>query len=177
MPFSPQQLSDLEDIRAIKHRYFLAIDTADVQTMGEILADDVTIDFRGGNYRVQLKGAREMMTFIANTSHSDAVAMHQGHMPVIRFTGEDTAEGTWYLEDIFISLEARTHTSGSAVYRDRYVRTTDGWKIQHSEYDRIMELVQPLSDAVRITCHRLGEKGLRPADRQDISQYLVWDEA
>ena len=29
MPYSLQQLSDLEDIKVLKHRYFRAIDTAD----------------------------------------------------------------------------------------------------------------------------------------------------
>ena len=174
MAYTLQQLSDFEDIRTIKHRYFRSIDTADLDLLRSILAEDVTVDYRGGNYRVELQGRDNMVEFIANAFHSDFVAMHHGHMPDIKLTGDDTAEGIWYLEDIAISLDTKSHTIGSAIYRDRYVREADGWKIQHSEYDRIIELIEPLSDTVKITSHYLAKAGLKPEQRRDISHFLRW---
>jgi hypothetical protein len=174
MAYTLQQLSDFEDIRTIKHRYYRGIDTADLELLRSIFTDEVTIDYRGGGYRVQLQGRDNMLEFIANAFHSGFVAMHHGHMPDITLTGDDTAEGLWYLEDIAISLEAKTHTIGSAIYRDRYVREPDGWKISHSEYDRVIELTEPLSDAVTIGSHYLAKVGLRPEQRRDISQFLKW---
>lgn len=174
MAYTLQQLSDFEDIRTVKHRYFRSIDTADLETLRSILTEDVTIDYRGGNYRVTLQGREDMVEFTANAFHSGFVAMHQGHMPEITLTGEDTAEGTWYLEDIAISLETKTYTAGSAIYRDRYVREADGWKIKHSEYDRIIELIQPLKDDVRITSHYLARNGRKPEERRDISNFISW---
>jgi len=174
MAYTLQQLSDLEDIRTVKHRYFRSIDTADLETLSSILAEDVTIDYRGGNYRVTLQGRENMVEFIANSFHSGFVAMHHGHMPEITLTGEDTAEGIWYLEDIVLSLETKTHTAGSAIYRDRYVREADGWKIKHSEYDRVIEFIQPLSDDIRVTSHLLARTGRKPEQRRDISAFISW---
>ena len=65
-------------------------------------------------------------------------------MPEIAFTGPDSAEGTWYLEDIFINLEELTHTYGTAIYRDRYLREAGHWKIASTVYDRVMEVIEPL---------------------------------
>jgi hypothetical protein len=175
MAYTLQQLSDLEDIRTLKHRYFRCIDTADMDELAQLFVDDIAVDYRGGGYRVRLTGREAMLEFLANSFHSDAVAMHHGHMPEIRLTGEDSAEGVWYLEDIFIDAAARTQTTGSAIYRDRYRREADGWKIAASEYDRIIELVQPLPDGARITSHYLATRGLRPEQRTDISRYIQWE--
>ena len=95
MTFTLQQLSDLEEIRQLKHRYFRCIDTGNEAELAEILAEDVTIDYRGGGYRVQVSGKADMINFIASSFNSDVVAMHHGHSPEIRFTGPDPATGTW----------------------------------------------------------------------------------
>jgi len=174
MAYTLQQLSDFEDIRSLKHRYFRCIDTANMAELAELFTEDVSVDYRGGNYRVRLTGREAMLEFLANSFHSDAVAMHHGHMPEIRLTGEDAAEGAWYLEDIFINAAERTQTAGSAIYRDRYRRESGGWKICSTEYDRIIELVQPLPEGAQITAHYLATRGLRPEQRRDISHYIQW---
>lgn len=174
MPYTLQQLSDFEDIRTLKHRYFRGIDTADTALLRELFTDDVSIDYRGGEYRVTLRGRDNLLEFLANSFSEAAVAMHHGHMPEITLTGEHTAEALWYLEDIFISLEARTHTTGTALYRDRYVRNNGSWRIAHSEYDRVIELVQPLRDDITITSHHLAKAGRRLAERTDISHMIQW---
>lgn len=177
MPYTLQQLSDIEEIRLMKHRYFRGIDTADNALLADMFTDDVYVDYRGGNYRVKLQGREDMMTFLANSFHSDAVAMHHGHMPEITITGEDTAEGVWYLEDIFIDVARKSHTIGSAIYKDVYRRVGGKWKIERTEYDRVIELVFPLADNVEIASHHLARAGLKPEQRQDISAMISWTEA
>jgi hypothetical protein len=110
MAHTLQQLSDLEDIRTVKHRYFRGIDTADMALLETLFCDDLVVDYRGGTYRVRLTGKADMLEFLANAFHSDALAMHHGHMPDIALTGDNSATGLWYLEDIFIDRKARTHT-------------------------------------------------------------------
>ena len=105
--------------------YFRGIDTADLALLGTLFTPDLTVDYRGGTYRVRLEGRDNMLEFLANSFHSGAVAMHHGHMPEITLTGENDAEGIWYLEDIFIDVERSSHTIGSAIYRDVY-RREDG---------------------------------------------------
>jgi hypothetical protein len=174
MPFTLQQLSDLEDIKLLKHAYFRCIDTANETELATLFTDDVTIDLRGGGYRAQLQGRQNMVDFIASAFNSDIIALHHGHMPEIRFTGPDTAEGTWYLEDRFINPERATDTIGSALYRDRYIRTADGWRIAHSEYDRIYEVVLPIDPKMEITSHLLATTGRKKEARIDILPFLTW---
>jgi hypothetical protein len=95
-------------------------------------------------------------------------------MPEIRFTGPDSAEGTWYLEDRFINPERATDTIGTAIYSDRYVRTPDGWRIAHSEYDRVYEVVLPIDPGAEITSHLLARTGRKLESRIDISRFLTW---
>lgn len=175
MAYTLQQLSDLEDIRTLKHRYFRGIDTADRVLLANLFTENIAVDYRGGSYRVTFSGRAQMLEFLANSFHSGALAMHQGHGPEITLTGQDKAEGVWYLEDIFINTETRTHTYGSAIYRDAYVREDDGWKIARTEYDRITEVIQPFDPRATITMHHLARVGLKPEARKDISHLIRFD--
>lgn len=177
MAYTLQQLSDLEDIRTLKHRYFRAIDTADMQLLGTLFTQDVTVDYRGGTYRVQVNGRDDMLDFLANSFHSGAVAMHHGHMPEITLVDANTAEGIWYLEDIFINIESGTHTIGSAIYRDKYRREDGTWKIAQTEYDRIFEMIRPLAQDAQITSHHLAVAGRQPDQRTDVSHLIAWEPA
>lgn len=174
MPYTLQQLSDLEDIRVLKHRYYRGIDTADEALLGTLFTDDVACEYRGGDYTVHVNGRESMLDFLMDSFNSDAVAMHQGHMPEITFTSEDTADGIWYLEDIFISLERNDYTQGSALYYDKYRREDGVWKIARTEYDRVMETVQPLPADMQVTAHLLAKKGRKPHERGDLSKLITW---
>lgn len=174
MAYSLQQLSDFEEIRTLKHRYFRGIDTADFALLEGLFADDIVVDYQGGNYRVKLQGRADMLEFLANSFHSDAVAMHLGHMPEITMTGENSADGIWYLQDIFISLEKMNHTIGTAIYKDSYRRQDDGWKIARTTYERVIEVVRPLDPAAEITSHYLAKVGRKRHERTDISRMIVW---
>lgn len=174
MAYTLQQLSDLEDIRTLKHRYFRGIDTADMDLLGNLFTDDVTVDYRGGTYRVRLSGRGDMMEFLANSFHSGAVAMHHGHMPEITLNGDDEAEGIWYLEDIFINTEQGYHTIGTAIYRDHYRRENGAWKIARTEYDRVIEVTSPLSPDAKVTAQHLAKTGRQPHERADISHLIEW---
>jgi|TARA_R100000501_G_scaffold17919_3_gene35054 hypothetical protein len=177
MPYTLQQLSDLEDIRLLKHRYYRGIDTADEALLKTLFTDDISVEYRGGSYVAKLQGRDAMMDFILNSFHSDAVAMHQGHMPEITFTGDDSADGLWYLEDIYISLERKNVTAGSAIYRDRYVRIDGEWKIASTEYDRVMEVIEPLRPDMQITTHYLAKAGRKREERGDISHMITFTDA
>ena len=177
MAYTLQQLSDLEDIRTLKHRYFRGIDTADLTLLATLFTADINVDYRGGNYRVRLQGRDDMLEFLANSFHSGAVAMHHGHMPEITLTGDDTAEGIWYLEDIFINLESRTHTVGSALYRDQYVREDNVWRIARTEYDRVFEMIRTLAPDAEITAHHLARAGRKPEQRTSVGHLIEWEAA
>ena len=174
MGFSVQQLSDLEEIRQLKHKYFRCIDTGNWAEIGSVFADDVEIDYRGGGYRLSVKGKADMVEFLASNFNSDVVAMHMGHTPEIEFTGQDSAKAKWYLEDRFINPERNEDTVGTAIYYDQYIRTAEGWKLKFSEYDRVWELVKPIDTTADLRTHMLAETGRKPGERADMSQWLIW---
>ena len=96
-------------------------------------------------------------------------------MPEITFTGPDSAEGVWYLEDIFINLEEKFHTFGTAIYRDVYVREGGAWRMASTVYDRVMEVTEPLHEGARYVVSRLAGMGLKPEERRDISHLITWE--
>lgn len=172
LAYTLQQLSDLEDIRTLKHRYFRAMDMADAAVLETLFTDDIDVDYRGGDYRVRLQGKSNLLDFLANSFHADAIAMHHGHMPDITLTGPDEAVGLWYLEDIFIDVARKSHTIGSAVYTDLYRRVDGVWKLAKTEYDRVFELVGPLDPNWKVTCHHLAKAGRKPEEVQDVSHLI-----
>jgi len=176
MAYTLQQLSDLEEIKVLKHRYFRGIDTANWALLDGMFTDDVHVEYVGGTYKVSLEGADNMLEFLKNSFHSQAVAMHHGHSPEITFTGPDAAEGFWYLEDIFIKFNDSTHTYGTAIYRDIYVREGGQWKIASSVYDRVMEVIEPLHEGAKYTTHHLASHGRRFEDCTDISHLITWEQ-
>lgn len=174
MPYTLEQLSDLEDIRQLKARYFRCIDTGAEAELATLFAEDVEIDLKGGGYRLRVQGRAEMVDFIGSSFNSDIVAMHHGHTPEIAFAGPDLAKGTWYLQDRFIDPVRGTDTVGSSLYHDTYRRTAEGWKIAASEYERVYEEVSPIRADAKLTAHLLARTG-RPVERRvDTARWLIW---
>lgn len=176
MPYTLQQLSDIEEIKVLKHRYFRGIDTADGALLADIFVNDVACTYNGGTYKVSLKGRDAMLEFLANSFHSGALAMHIGIMPEVTITGDNTASGIWYLQDVFIDLEKDAHTFGTAIYTDTYRREGGHWKIETTYYDRVIEVLTPFSKTGgKVSVQRLAQTGRKPHERTDISHLIAWD--
>lgn len=152
-------LEAIEQIRQLKARYFRGIDTADKSLVAECLAKDVSIHFIGGSYEIAMEGADKVVEFLQQAFHKDAAASHFGHHPEISVSGE-SATGVWYLHDIFFDLARNIETSGAAIYRDRYSKINNQWKIQHTGYKRVWERVKPLENADTFTARILAETGI-----------------
>lgn len=177
MAFTLQQLSDIEEIKILKHRYFRGIDTADMALLAEVFTGEVACTYNGGTYKVSLNGRAAMLEFLANSFHSGAAAMHIGIMPEIAITGDNTATGIWYLQDVFINTEKDAHTFGTAIYTDTYRREGGVWRIESTYYDRVIEVLTKFSATTgRLTVQRLATTGRKPEERTDISHLISWDE-
>jgi len=174
MAYTPDQLSDLEEIKQLKSRYCRATDTGDETLLRQLFTDDVSVEYRGGAYTAIASGMEEMIEFLMNAHHSEMITMHHAHLPDIRFTGLDHAEGVWYCEDFHIALDRREITSGCLIYRDRYVRRDGRWLIARTEYDRVWEAFEPLRPGIAITAHQLARTGRTPGERRNIDHLLHW---
>ncbi|KUR81060.1 nuclear transport factor 2 family protein [Novosphingobium sp. Fuku2-ISO-50] len=177
MTFSLQQLSDIEEIKVLKHRYFRGIDTGDAALLSNLFTEDVAVTYNGGTYKVSLSGRAAMLEFLANAFHSGAAAMHIGLMPEITVTGDNSATGIWTLQDVFIDLEKDAHTFGTAIYTDRYRREGGVWKIEATWYDRVIEVLTKFSaTGGQVSVQRLATTGRKPHERTDISHLIHWDQ-
>ena len=47
-------------------------------------------------------------------------------------------------------------TTGSALYRDKYVKAQGQWRIAESVYERLYEEVEPFTQAPKLTAHYLA---------------------
>ena len=137
MTDAEQTLLALEDIRALKARYFRAMDTKDWTLLASCFTEDLHADFRAGPGML-VEGREAYMAQISEIL-KDATTVHQGHMPEITLLDPDNATGVWAMEDLVqlpgISLQGWGH------YHERYRREEGVWKIASIRLSRL-RLVQ-----------------------------------
>jgi hypothetical protein len=150
------RLEDIELIRRLKYKYFRCIDTGDIASLREVLTEDVKVDYIGGSYRWQMAGRDKILESIAGSFNANAVGCHTGHHPEIDVLTDTTATGTWYLTDVFINLAEKVRTTGSALYRDKYVKIQGQWRIAESVYERLYEEVESFETPPKLTAHWLA---------------------
>ncbi|NWK94439.1 nuclear transport factor 2 family protein [Sphingobium lactosutens] len=153
-------LKDIEAIRELKYRYLNCVDTGDMAGLRALLHDDLTTDFAGGHFEVELRGADRFIEFIGKTLHSRFIAIHLGHHPRIDIIGEHEALGSWYLWDDDMDLTTATRIFGTALYEDRYVRVDGRWLIRHTGYRRVFHAHERLGP-MDVTVHMLSQTGYR----------------
>ena len=125
-----QRLSDIEAIKQLRARYTRAVDTKDWALYGDSLAEDAHLSTERGE-----DDGREHIVEVISQALAPATTVHHVHSPEIELTGPDTASGIWAMNDLvdFPTFAIR----GWGHYRETYVRTDDGWKIQTSTLTRL----------------------------------------
>jgi len=143
-------LEAIELIKQLKARYFRFIDTCNVIGLrDQVFTQDALIHFRSPSYDAHVSGWEALEKFYLQSFTNIRFGMHHGHHPEITVMGEH-ATGIWYLHDIFIRSDERVIYEGSALYEDVYVKVGDDWRIKQSRYDRLLEMVSPLRDDVKL---------------------------
>lgn len=129
---------ELEAIRRVKYAYFRTLDLKQFDELGRLLTADATAGYEDG--KTVLEGREAIVSWLASVlGDPGMVTEHHGHHPEITLTSDTTAEGTWYLQDRVIIPAADLEIGGTAFYADRYVRTSEGWRIAHTGYIRVFE--------------------------------------
>ncbi len=132
------QLAEAEAIRLLKYAYFRTLDLKQFDDLGALLTADVTASYEDG--RTVLEGRDAVVGWLSQVlADPGMVTEHHGHHPEITFTGPDSAQGTWYLQDRVIIPAADLEIDGTAFYDDRYRLTEEGWRIAHTGYRRVFE--------------------------------------
>lgn len=155
-----EKLLALEEIRTLKHRWWRAIDHKDEQLFRSVLADDFVGDFRGAlrdshgsddGYDTEatsgiLEGGDLVAKAVIDTAKASfAKSSHQGSVPDIEFTGENTATGIWPMVDHVVCTpdQPNSEITGYGFYHETYERIDGAWKVKTSRLERVrMDFVQ-----------------------------------
>ncbi|HEX4507840.1 MAG TPA: nuclear transport factor 2 family protein [Alphaproteobacteria bacterium] len=154
-----QVLKDIEAIERVRHVYFRCNDTANIDELRQVLHPGLHAKFVGGSYSIEFHNRDDYLEMVANSFHSEFVGLHTGHHPEIDVMSETEATGRWYLADIAMDLKRGDRTTGSALYTERYLKTDGRWQIADTEYFRLYEIVEPVTERPNLTAHYLKDHG------------------
>ncbi len=129
-------MGDIDEIKQVKYRYLRALDTKYWDDFAATLTEDVV-----GRYGESIgeehhfTNRDELVTFMRNSLGPEIITEHRVTHPEIHVDG-DEASAIWYLQDRVIAPDFNFMLIGAGFYHDRYRRTSDGWKICETGYDR-----------------------------------------
>jgi hypothetical protein len=153
------RLLDIEEIKRLKYRYFRCFDTADVDGMRDVLHPEVTLSVVGGVYRFKLEGRDAYLDMVRDGAHAEMITQHQGHHPEIDILSPTEARGIWYLQDSVWEFRRRLHITGTAFYRERYLKVDGRWTIREIEFERVHEIADPIETPPNVTMNYLEKHG------------------
>ena len=148
---------DVHAITTLKSSYCRFLDTKDFASMCGLMVDDVTVTYGGG--AITLTGREAVEAYMGKALGDPSIlTSHLVSNPEIQVDG-DTATARWGLVDTVIIEKANLVVRGASVYEDRYVRTPDGWRIQHTGYKRLFEEMSPRVEGTKTTAAYVGTDG------------------
>ena len=142
MAIQPAHLADIEEIKQLKAKYFLYVDTKRWEGWREeVFAPDGELhvaEIRPEPY-VGIDAILELLMPLLD----GVTTIHHGHMPIITVTGPDSATGVWTMEDVHFwpgtryqgTAAGRMH--GYGIYYEDYVKLDIGWRIKRVRLDRL----------------------------------------
>ena len=137
----------LEEIKQLKYRYLRTLDLKRWDEFEATFVPEATGDYGEG---LRFRSREEIVAFMRDSLGPQMITLHQCHHPEISVDG-DRATGRWYLEDKVLMPEHRLILEGAAFYEDRYVRNVDGWRIEHTGYQRTYEMTTSMDDQPGLT--------------------------
>lgn len=134
-----ERLVAIEDIRQLKARYWLAVDTLDEAALRATFAPDAVIPAHGDV--AETRTAEDFVTHLLHVMQG-ARSLHLGGQGIVMIHSAVQASAIWPVEDRIWAPEQgsrlrfrRLHGWGH--YHDDYRRTDAGWRIQSFRLDRI----------------------------------------
>lgn len=137
-------MSDVDEIKQVKYRYLRALDTKHWDEFADTLTEDVTGDYGpslGETLNFTERGP--LVDFMRNSLGPEIITEHRVSHPEITVDG-DQATAIWYLQDRVIAPSFNFMLIGAAFYYDTYRRTSEGWKICATRYDRTYDATMSL---------------------------------
>ena len=144
-------------IERLKYAYCRYLDTKDFAAMCGLMTEDVTVTYGGG--AITLTGRQAVQDYLSKAmSDPTMLTSHLVSHPEIDVDG-DEASGRWALVDTVIIEKHNLVIRGASLYEDKYVRTPEGWRIQHTGYKRLFEEMSPRVEGTKTTAAFVGTDG------------------
>lgn len=145
-----ERLDAIEQIKALKARYFRFVDTKAWDAFEALFTPDASLVI--AEARPEPFTPRELSDLL-RTHYGRCVTVHHGHMPEIEVNGPDDASGTWAMDDqrYFDADDPSAPFAsalGSGHYHETYARTPAGWRIASLHLTRLRIDIVPLPPAV-----------------------------
>ena len=126
-----ERLRAIENIRALKARYFRLMDTKQWDELADVFTPDMQVISPGG--QVWLSGGPAFAASLRN-SLERSVSVHQGFTAEIEIIDADNATGIWAMQDIIEwenghPREGWKSIIGRGHYHETYRRTEGTWRI------------------------------------------------
>jgi hypothetical protein len=147
-----ETLAAIEAIKALKARYFRAMDTKDWAAFEAVFTSDATMDVSGelgeadGDAGI-IRGNAAIRAFVQGAIDT-VTTVHHGHMPEIEVESPARARGIWAMEDQLQWPEGAPIRSmhGFGHYHETYERYDGRWLIASLRLTRLrvdIEMANP----------------------------------
>jgi uncharacterized protein (TIGR02246 family) len=133
---TPAALADVQSIRRLTHAYARAVDSARLDDLMQLFADDAEWDTTAFGMGVE-RGHSAIREFFAGLVRNTRERCHLAMNHRIDVKG-DTASATVYLHAFVVMADGRRDES-VGYYADDYVRTAQGWKFRRRAAQALME--------------------------------------
>jgi len=147
----PEILFAMEEIRALKARYFRFVDTKQWNDLRALFTDDASAFFLEGFEKP--RPIAEAMKFITDVLDNPVVSVHSGSMPEIEIVDADNATGLWPMQDHLYWSSAEknpfgiSEMHGAGHYHETYRRESGQWRIASLKLTRLRRAIIPLPTA------------------------------
>jgi hypothetical protein len=139
-----ERLAAIEEIKALKARYFRCMDMKDWAGLEAVFAPDLLADFRDSTgTRDESLLTRGAEPYIRNLAPilENITTTHHGHMPEIEITSPTTATGIWAMEDLLWVQDGAPvpykTLRGFGHYHETYEKLDGAWKIKTTRLTRL----------------------------------------
>ncbi len=141
-----ETLLAIEEIKALKARYFRLMDTHDWAGFRDLFVDDALFDVRGALEEAPdiaglepIRGAAAITDYVS-AGITPIKSAHYGHMPEIEILTDKTARGIWAMADVLRTPSGEPFRIfyGYGHYHEDYRKVDGRWRIASLKLTRLM---------------------------------------
>lgn len=136
-----ERLEALEEIKALKHRYFRAMTDSDHALLETTLTEDVVTSYSDGEYVFEDRDALLRFLIDSHDPERKVIAYWMCGMPEIELQSPTEATGIWAFYHHFFMPEQHHVDQMFAYYDDRYRKDDGVWRIAYTGYRRVVNEV------------------------------------